>query len=209
MPVKVQVSKSTVWDEIRSAYNAEFAAEGKASLENLAKSYGVHYGTLRNRASQEKWKVEAQKLRDEVLAKSEAVVVPMLVKHRVEVIDKQLQRLGGLREVALDKLQKLLVADKLTPDQVMKVVFDSLRAERQLNEMIGDGLTHGMSEDEKEQAMFQSFVQKFFSDGATEIKNVTPALGHHPAPIMEVLPPAPAPEAVPVKAEEAGDVAGG
>ena len=194
MPVNVQVSKTTVWDEIRSAYNATYASEGTADLKMLAEQYGVGYGTLRNKASAEKWKVEAQKLRDEVLAKSETQVVPILVKHRVEVIDKQLQRLGGIRELALDKLQKLLIADKLTPDQVLKVVFDSLRAERQMNEMIGDGLTHGMSEDEKEQAMFQEFVQKFFSDGSTEIKNVTPSLGHEASPTFAPDIPAPAPE---------------
>lgn len=203
MPVQVQVSKSTVWDEIRAAYNAAYAAEGKVSFEQLATDYGVHYGTLRNKASQEKWKVEAQKLRDEVLAKTEGQVVPILVKHRVEVIDKQLQRLGSIREIALDQLQNLLIAKKLSADQVMKVVFDSLRAERQLNEMIGDGLTHGMSESEKEQAMFSAFVQKYFGDSSTEIKNVTPAIGNEPSPTMEILPPAPEP--VPV--EKVGDAA--
>ena len=207
MPVQVQVSKTTVWDEIRAAYNAEFATNGTADLNALATQYAVHYGTLRNKASQGKWKVEAQKLRDEVLAKTETTVVPMLIKHRVEVIDKQLQRLGSIRELALDQLQTLLIAKKLTPDQVMKVVFDSLRAERQLNEMIGDGLTHGMSEDEKEQAMFQQFVQKFFSDGATEIKNVTPAIGPETPPALDVsgLPPD---EAVPAGAGLDGEVVG-
>lgn len=200
MPVSVQVSKASVWDEIRAAYNTIYAAEGKVDLIKLSSDYSVGYGTLRNRISQEKWKIDAQKLRDEVLAKSEGQVVPILIKHRVEVIDKQLQRLGGIRELALDKLQKLLVADKLSPDQVMKVVFDSLRAERQLNEMIGDGLTHGMSEDEKEQAMFQSFVQKFFADSSTEIKNVTPAVGNEPSAILEILPPNVLADAVHVEA---------
>ncbi len=180
-----QVSKTTVWDEIRATYNAEFAADGTASLEKLATDYGVNYGTLRNRASQEKWKVDAQKLRDEVLAKTEATIVPILVKHRVEVIDSHLNKLGQIREIALTKLHDLVKQNKLTPDQTLKVVFDSLRAERMLNEMIGEGLTHGMSEDDKEQAMFRQFVTKFFADSSTEIKNVTPSHGTEPAPLLE------------------------
>ena len=198
MPVQVQVSKGTVWDEIRAAYNAQYAAEGTADFKQLAVDYGVNWGTLRNRASQEKWKDEAQKLRDIVLAQTENTVVPMIVKHRVEVIDKQLQKLGSIREMALAQLEGLLIAKKLTPDQVMKVVFDSLRAEKQLNEMIGDGLTHGMSEDEKEQIMFKTFVEKYFDVASTEIKNVTPAIGNEPSQILDILPPAPKTDTVEV-----------
>lgn len=180
-----QVSKTTVWDELRAAYNTEFAAEGTVSLEQLAKDYGVNYGTLRNRASQEKWKIDAQKLRDEVVAKTEAEVVPLLVKHRVEVIDSHLNKLGSIREKALDRLAKLVSTDKLTPDQTIKVVFDSLRAERMLNEMIGENMTHGMSEDEKEQALFQQFIKKFSADGADSIKNITPDTGPEAAPLLD------------------------
>lgn len=203
MPAHIQVSKSAakanVWDEIRAKYNATFASEGKADLQQLAIDYAVHYGTLRNKASKEKWSVEAQKLRDEVLAVSQSTVVPIIVKHRVETIDKHLQQLGGIREMALQKLAKLVAGDKLTPDQTLKVVFDSLRAERMLNEMIGDGLTHGMSEDEKEQAMFQEFVKKFFDNSSTEIKNITPSHGTEAAPLLDVKPDVEivAPEAVP------------
>lgn len=200
-----QVSKTTVWDEIRAAYNAEFAAEGTVSLENLATNYGVNYGTLRNKASTEKWKVDAQKLRDEVVAKTEAAVVPILVKHRVEIIDSHLNKLGSIRELALNRLATLVQSNKLTPDQTIKVVFDSLRAERMLNEMIGEGLTHGMSEDDKEQAMFQQFIKKFFSD-STDIKNVTPDTGPEPSMLLEAPTPADAaaevkPEALVIEAE--------
>lgn len=163
------------WEDIKQAYNAEYAANGDVDLQALAEKFGVAYGTIRNKVSNDAWRAGAQPLRDQVLRETREQVVPMLVKHRVDVIDSHLTFLGKLRASALNHLAKEAQGNKLTINQSMKIVFDSLRAEKMLHELVGDAPPRDGSEDEQTAALFTSFMKRMEAEAA--------ANGPAPAPL--------------------------
>lgn len=152
------------WTAIRAAYNVEIAENGTINLERLAEKFNVPYGTLRNEVSNKKWRPEADKLRAEVVEKTAQAAVPMIVKHRVEVMDRHLTFLGQVRQAALNQLGLAAKAGTLTVNQSMKLVFDSLRAEKMLQGMVEEGATGKMSEDEIRAAMFEDFIKRMSAE---------------------------------------------
>lgn len=152
------------WPTIRAAYNVEVAETGTVNAERLAQKFDVPYGTLRNKISQDGWRAEADKLRAEVVEKTAQAAVPMIVKHRVEVMDRHLTFLGQVRQAALNQVGLAAKAGTLTVNQAMKVIFDSLRAEKMLQGMVEEGATGKMSEDEIRAAMFEDFVKRMSAE---------------------------------------------
>ena len=161
-------AKKPSWDAIRAAYKAEIADTGTIDLIRLAKIHKVNYGTLRNRVSEGGWREEAEVLRTEVVKRTAELAVPVIVRHRIDVMDKHLTFLGQLRQAALTQLGEAARDKTLTVPQAMKIVFDSLRAEKMLQDMVSDGPTRDMTEDDLRQAMFDRFVEKFALAAAEE-----------------------------------------
>lgn len=157
-------ASDTDWQTVRAGYNAEYAETGTCDMQRLASRFKVKYGTLRNRSSAEKWSEEGQRLHREVKLQTSAAAIPMIVKHRVDVMEKHLTFLGQVRQLALNQLGKAAKEEKLSVKEAMSLVFNSLRAEKMLHEMVSDGPTRDMTEDDLKQAMFDRFVEKMMAD---------------------------------------------
>lgn len=152
--------KPTDWEAVRAAYNAEYADTGTCALDRLAEKFGVNYGTLRNHSSAENWREDAEKMRAEVVKKTAQLAVPVIAKHRVEVMEKHLTFLAQVRQVALNQIGEAMKAKQLALKDAIKLVFDSLRMEKLLHDMVADGPTASMSEDEIRQQLFADFAKR-------------------------------------------------
>src|SRR5690606_5040123 len=90
----------------------------------------------RNKISHELWRPGAVKLHNQVEQQANEKIVPMLVQHRIDVLETHLKFLSGIRQASLKYLSEVIQQKKLTPDLARKLVFDSLRAEKMLHDTI-------------------------------------------------------------------------
>lgn len=169
------------WGEIKTAYLAESAEGGEVDLRRLSERFGVNYGTLRNKISEQGWHEEAKKLRDEVVEQVRAKILPEIVNRRVETANTHLEYTAYIRKLAMGTLAQYSVDGKDGKPQLpvhiaARLVFSAMQSEQKILADLQAAPGHGGTPNDAETAAFRAFFEELKGLGAAPTEAVAPSV---------------------------------